>query len=113
MNNSFHRFRLSRARRIVENAFGIMSHTWRILLSRIHTDPVTANNIVLACCVLHNYLRMKEPESSENSDDSDDEDVATGPLFTTQSASTAYDIRERVCDWCVNEGEVDFQHNMI
>lgn len=27
--------------------------------------------------------------------------------------SLAYDNRERFADWCVNEGDVDFQYKMI
>lgn len=105
-------FRLSRARRIVENAFGIMASTWRILLIRIHALPETINNIILACCILHNFLRLeKSPEVlTENNSDSEDDD-ATAPLVATPS--TAYDIREKIADWCVSEGDVAFQYKMI
>lgn len=102
-------FRLSRARRIVESAFGIMTQTWRVLLNRCHAKQYTINNIILACCVLHNFLRM-ETLSEGNVDTSDSEDDST---VVPTTAAAAYDVRERVADWCITEGDVQFQYNMI
>ncbi|XP_008180145.1 uncharacterized protein LOC103311933 [Acyrthosiphon pisum] len=56
-------YRLSRARRIVENAFGILSSRFQILLKEINLCPEKATLIVLTCTHLHNYLRMKKVES--------------------------------------------------
>lgn len=49
-------YRLSRARRIVENAFGRMSAVWRIYRRPINVEPERADTIVLATCVLQNYI---------------------------------------------------------
>ncbi|KAH9371044.1 hypothetical protein HPB48_003982 [Haemaphysalis longicornis] len=43
-------------RRIVENAFGILTARWRILLRRVDLLPRNAEFVVLACCTLHNFL---------------------------------------------------------
>jgi hypothetical protein len=50
-------YRLSRARRVVENAFGIMASRWRILLSTMGHKTDTVEKIVLTCCILHNLMR--------------------------------------------------------
>ena len=52
-------YRLSRARRVVENAFGIMSNNWRILLTCIQLDPDKTRDIVSSCVCLHNLSRMR------------------------------------------------------
>lgn len=49
-------YRLSRARRVIENVFGIMSARFRVLRSPISLDANKTKKIGLACCVLHNFL---------------------------------------------------------
>lgn len=49
-------YRLSRARHIVENAFGILASRFRIYHTVINLEPKNIEKIVTATCVLHNYL---------------------------------------------------------
>ena len=46
-------YRLSRARRIVENAFGLLTNRWRCLLSAIAITPKRIESVVIECCILH------------------------------------------------------------
>ena len=49
-------YHLSRAKRIVENAFGILAQRLRVFDRRIHMDDHNVIKIVNATCVLHNFL---------------------------------------------------------
>lgn len=49
-------YRLSRARRCVENAFGILVSRWRLFRSPVKLDLENVDNVVKAACVLHNFL---------------------------------------------------------
>ena len=50
-------YRLSRARRIVENVFGIVASRFRVLLNKILVSSEKATTVTMACCHLHNFLR--------------------------------------------------------
>ena len=52
-------YRLSRARRTSENAFGILSNRFRVLSSRIHLKPEIASQVVMTCCLLHKLSSFK------------------------------------------------------
>lgn len=54
-------YRLSRARRIVENAFGILAHRFQCLLTTLKQKPANVISIVLACTCLHNMMRLQYP----------------------------------------------------
>ena len=49
-------YRLSRARRLVENAFGILAQRFRIYDRRLGICETTCVSVVKATCVLHNFL---------------------------------------------------------
>lgn len=66
-------YRLSRARRIVENAFGILANRFGCLLTTMKTTPENATSTVLACCCLHNILRA-HTSSLPVTVDTEDED---------------------------------------
>jgi len=50
-------YRLTRARRAVENVFGVLIQKFRLFYGRIQLCPENAEKVVLTACVLHIYLR--------------------------------------------------------
>lgn len=56
-------YRLSRARRCVENAFGLMCSTFFCLSRKMFCGPDRASKIINTCVYLHNYLIRTRKES--------------------------------------------------
>ena len=55
-------YRLCRARRLVENAFGILANRFQFLLGTCSQPPGTVTKMVLAACCLHNLMRIRYPQ---------------------------------------------------
>ena len=53
-------YRLCRARRYIENTFGILANKWRIFHRPIAGDIEKVEAMVRACCTLHNYVRARD-----------------------------------------------------
>lgn len=102
-------YRLSRARRVVENAFGILSNRFRCLLSTINAQPERVTKIVTAACVLHNFLScdlLCTPEARL-------EDGALFGLTASRGRSNAVgaSVREKMCTFFNNRGAVSWQND--
>jgi len=57
-------YRLSKARRIVEN--GILASRFRCRLTTMPQKTKTVESLVLACCCLHNLMRIRYPTTQNN-----------------------------------------------
>ena len=62
-------YKLSRARRVVENAFGILA----VLLRTINHKPETCRKISKTCEILHNHIRLRYPATHNNLMDSEEQ----------------------------------------
>lgn len=105
--------RLTRARRYVECAFGILSNKWRIFHRPLNVNTDFAVDIVKACCVLHNYVRQRD---GYNFDDTlvitGLQDFETGS--TLQGGRYANKIRDAYCNYFNSDvGKVAWQYEAV
>lgn len=106
-------YRLCRARRVVENAFGILSTRFRIFTRPMNTNLKTTESIVICCCALHNFLRPESLVSAENRPmpmPMLPNIVHEGGNF---SSNMARQIRDEFGDYFINEGDTEFQWTRI
>ncbi|GFO21950.1 Pol polyprotein [Plakobranchus ocellatus] len=59
-------YRHSRAKRTIECAFGVLVGKWSVLKTTLNMLPENAIKVVLACCVLHSFVRRREGVSLDN-----------------------------------------------
>lgn len=91
--------RLCRARRTVENAFGILVQKWRIFLRPLEIKVRSAKLIVKTACVLHNYLKSnicdRRFESLLEPADSEKGAFEKQNLRARRPSNFAFEVRER------------------
>ena len=120
-------YRLSRARKVVENAFGILAHRWRVFLTKIKLSPDKVTNVILAACCLHNFMVEKNKAGYaaaadlENSDHSVSRgswrsDAALTILQPTPSHNASRNAklqRDLLANYFNDCGSVPWQDNMV
>lgn len=76
-------YRISRARRVVENTFGLLASVFRILHKTIDLHVENTKKVVLACAYLHNFLRRSSQSLNLYSPPGvfDNEDIDTGRII--------------------------------
>lgn len=125
-------YRLSRARRIVENGFGILASRFRILGKPIQVKEETTINIILCACIVHNWLRTTASSTYTPPGTTDYEDIINFQIILGQwrseinelpsirrsrinnrSKAIAEKMRHKYKHYFNGEGAVTWQNNMI
>ena len=118
-------YRLSRARRTVENAFGILANRFRVFHTAICLQPDRVESLIIAACTLHNMLRnvaiegdVEDPVTHEIEDGSWRCDPPLGqPLrgsVGNNSTNAAKDQRTQLLQYFNSaEGAVSWQDDKI
>ena len=90
-------YRHSRARMIVENAFGRLKGSWRCLLKRIDLHVLNVPNIVASCVVLHNIWEIYGDRCSQEwiVQESSSDSISSTQSCTSHTASV---IRDAIKD---------------
>lgn len=125
-------YRVSRARRVVENVFGISSSVFRVLRKPMLLEPSVARQVVLAIIHLHNFLRQSSsrkiynPPGTFEKECPDTGDVTGGiwkqdepntrgltsfPNIPRRSSMDAQKVRREFMEYFISpQGEVSFQY---
>ncbi|KAH8027334.1 hypothetical protein HPB51_004686 [Rhipicephalus microplus] len=134
-NKRIFNYRLSRARRVIENAFGIMAQRWRILRRPFKAKDDNIRRIISACVVLHNYM-MKESETSRcayyppgtadqvdwqgnitegnwRADDTSSAALPSLPKTGCHATRFAYEMRDLLAKHFITNGKVPWQESKI
>lgn len=113
-------YRLSRARRVTENAFGILCNVFRIFFTPINVKTSTADLIILASCCLHNMLRNEYIANNPKRINIEEQNLLLPtenliPLKGTGGFACAegFQVRSRFTDYFAKEGAVTWQNTKI
>lgn len=126
LNNQkrIYNYRLSRARRIVECAFGMLTKKFRVLENVMLVSPEKATTITLACCILHNIVREKEgtlqdihEELLQHEDENDatqhvDHGKSNTGLNVRNNFVTYFNSREGAVQWQARLAHINEIHNV-
>ena len=119
-------YRLSKARRIVENAFGLLCAKFRVLLKTLELGVSNVMRVVRACLALHNFLVTRKdqyysPPGFLDTEynacnvipgkwrDNIDGDVCTLRSDPSTRRSTAREVRDNLKEYFFGEGAAGFQ----
>ncbi|KAK7095652.1 hypothetical protein V1264_005034 [Littorina saxatilis] len=106
-------YRLSRARRISENVFGILVNRFGVLGQTMSLEPDKATLVTEACLMLHNYLRSENDHRYQQEVQRPVEGnwigIARHP--GNRAADAARNTRDQFCVYFNTNGQVPWQYN--
>lgn len=107
--------RLSSARSVVENAFGIMSSRFGVLGKAINLQPNKAAIITKTCCYLHNFLIRESAATYLPSSLESPQVCSFAQLQRTSHRNVileAKDLRNELCQYYCNQGNTQTELNI-
>lgn len=104
-------YRLSRARRFVECAFGILANKWRVFHCPSDVSVDLSDTIVKAYCILHNFVRRQDGYNFEDALCCSLESVSA---HGTRGNRTGKQIRGYFANYfCSTHGSVPWQDRFV
>ncbi|KAK7488054.1 hypothetical protein BaRGS_00020645 [Batillaria attramentaria] len=124
-------YRLSRARRISENVFGILASRFRVFQTSMLLSPENATRVTLAALAVHNFLMTKRdqafaPPSLPDREHPQSDEVIPGQWRdepnlldelrrqrVNRSGDAAREVREEIKKYMNEEGQVPWQEGLV
>lgn len=111
-------YRLSRARRMVESAFGILAARWRIYRKPIIASVANARKIIQATVALHNFIISNEKNGQSRNtytrvtpEDCNifSQGLSSLPVCRNRSIKTGIEVRDAYLEFFMDTGALPFQ----
>lgn len=112
-------YRLCRARRVVENAFGLLSQVFRVFYTPIPISPETCDDLIMSACCLHNILRDGYLENQQIPRYHREEEIPSDNMIRMTNVggfanAGGLAIRDTLKEYfCSQAGEVSWQENIV
>jgi len=110
-------YRLSRARRVVENAFGIMCSRFRVFSKAVPLSPEKVEIMVMAVSIIHNFLLRNTASAAQYILDdlqTTTELESVGRQGGNRPTNAASTVRDELCKYfSSNTGSVQWQMDAI
>ncbi|XP_072254366.1 uncharacterized protein [Pyxicephalus adspersus] len=104
-------YRLIRARRMIDGAFGILASKWRVFYAPIQLEANFVEDIIKAACVLHNVVLLRDGFVFEH--------ILSNPLHdvswsTVRGPASGMLVRNTFADHFMSpQGEIPFQYEKV
>ncbi|XP_066455104.1 uncharacterized protein [Eleutherodactylus coqui] len=104
-------YRLIRARRAIDSAFGILANKWRVFYAPVQLEANFVQDIIKAACVLHNLVLLRDGFVFE--------DILSNPLHdvawsTVRGPVSGMLVRNSFASYFVSpQGEIPWQNEKI